>query len=98
MIACPFCGSDTAAIETRSTEHYVRRRRACRSVSCAGRVTTIEMAVPTGGMFRIGKAGPMMLISTTALEQLRAMVDELIRKPGDEHPVDVVWPPTEPAT
>ena len=45
MIACPICGSDTQCRETRGTAYGTRRRRECRVPTCAGRVSTIEVAV-----------------------------------------------------
>lgn len=45
MIPCPTCSAQTVVSETRSIDHYVRRRRRC--PSCNKRITTAEIIVST---------------------------------------------------
>lgn len=46
MILCPECGGQTEVVETRGARSGLRRRRHCVS-GCGGRLTTIEIPVPS---------------------------------------------------
>ena len=73
MIACPICGAKTAVIETRATRTSARRRRRCIVKSCAGRVTTIEVAVTEGQVSAIVKGGAVVALKhLTALQEVVA--------------------------
>lgn len=44
---CPICGAATHVTETRASGENIRRRRRCQRLTCSGRLTTIEIVVPT---------------------------------------------------
>lgn len=44
---CPTCGAPTRVLETRTNDRGVRRRRACVIISCPGRITTLEVVIPS---------------------------------------------------
>jgi len=73
MIACGSCGTETVVQETRSTEHHVRRRRAC--PACGLRVTTVEIVVSQG----TGAVRPM----DDAMIVRKRDVEEIVRLAGN---------------
>lgn len=67
MIACPVCGLETQVHETRSRPGSVRRRRRCVSVTCKGRLTTVELVVSETRDSTNMAAVPVEFIATLGL-------------------------------
>lgn len=81
MIACPLCGGPTDARETRNVgASRVRRRRHCHSVTCPGRVTTMEIPVGDGVK---GKRGAMAIVPRSVLEDAQRAIEQAIAVAGD---------------
>ena len=78
MIACPICGRTTSVVETRMSGGGARRRRKCVDVTCAGRVTTVEIVVDR---FHQGASeladGRAILVSRRTVAQLQRLVAAL---------------------
>jgi transcriptional regulator NrdR family protein len=79
-IRCPRCGADTHVADTRAYDRGVRRRRHCTAVGCDGRVTTVEIAVPSR---KIYDGRDLRLVQADALRKARALLDEQIQD-GEE--------------
>jgi hypothetical protein len=78
MIVCPICGRATAVTETRATGAGSRRRRKCTDLTCAGRVTTVEIVVDR---FHQGASeladGRAILVSRRTIVKLQQLVAAL---------------------
>ncbi len=76
-IVCPKCSACTEVLETREKVGGIRRRRCCSDPSCGGRVTTLELVVPSHQALAGDDIVP---ISASALakmiESLTKMLDE----------------------
>ena len=79
MILCPTCGAKTRVAETRVTDRSARRRRVCTAPSCAGKLTTVEIVVPSGSPFTI--ATGTLLVSARHIARLRALAAKIDHKP-----------------
>jgi hypothetical protein len=71
---CPKCNRDLTVSETRAMSIGIRRRRACTSIACGHRVTTVEVIVHEG----IGvhgsrwSDGVVLIVPKAAVEDLQA--------------------------
>lgn len=70
-IRCPLCCGPMGVVDTREHPGYVRRRRRCDNLGCAGRMKTLELEVPDMGRF-----GPaeMVLVPGKLLRVLREIM------------------------
>lgn len=73
-IRCPICAGPTGVVETRQHPARIRRRRHCETAGCAGRVTTIELAV--NDALRYAHAD-MVMVPRQLLEYARKIVAKL---------------------
>ena len=75
MISCPICGAKTRVTETRVSATSARRRRACSTLECEGKVTTVELVVPGGRAYAFGKGS--VLVEARQIAKLREIVAAL---------------------
>jgi transcriptional regulator NrdR family protein len=73
MILCPVCGLTTAVIDTRAVPRGMRRRRHCTNADCAGRVTTLEFAVPD----HQHTGGEVVIVTRSTMKKLERTIGEL---------------------
>ena len=78
MIACPLCGRTTTVTETRPAGGGLRRRRKCTDLSCAGRVTTVEVTVDQLQRAADLAEGRAVIVSRKALAQLQKLLASLV--------------------
>lgn len=64
----------------------LRRRRVCLDASCPGRISTVE--IPTGTLTRIRDLRDLVVISRSALAQLRDLLDQIVDLDPDGRLVD----------
>ena len=76
MIRCPLCRTKTRVLETRGTATSVRRRRACSSARCDGKVTTVE--VVTRDCRPSSLAGGAVLVPARQLAKLRQAAASIV--------------------
>jgi hypothetical protein len=69
---CPICGNQTRVSETRSLPAGLRRRRRCVKLDCAGRMTTLELVVPT-----MQRSASMTFVPTDQLAKITEMLIKL---------------------
>jgi transcriptional regulator NrdR family protein len=72
VILCPLCGAKTHVLETRTTATSSRRRRGCTVAGCAGKVTTVEVAVREGRRSPLAKGS--VVVAASQIAKLRALV------------------------
>lgn len=90
MIACPKCGRETTVAETRTIDHYVRRRRHCPSIACGARVTTAEIVIATDAE-RSRPLGDIVLVPKRDLEEMVSyMTQALATRMGKTAVVELV--------
>lgn len=87
MITCPECGAETRVIETRETPSgaYQRRRRACVSIACNRRLSTVEMIV------ELPHGIDPVLIDRADLERVfKLIADPLVAKIGLQNVISAI--------
>jgi len=81
VIACPVCGGPTDVRETRDVgPTRTRRRRYCKAIACAGRVTTIEVPISDESK---GRRGALAIVPRDALEDVQRAIESAIAVAGD---------------
>jgi hypothetical protein len=76
MIVCPKCGADTRVSETRAAPSGVRRRRACLSTACDGRVTTLEVPLYVGDRL----TGGVVMVPREQLRRMAALLAGILQE------------------
>lgn len=102
MIACPDCGAETSATDTRSLGGYVRRRRRCVKTNCGRKVTTIEIVVADGD-YRKALMGRVVILPQADVERITlllagALAQRIGHKPMAELLASVLPAPTNATT
>lgn len=90
MIACPKCGEPMGVEETRTVEHYVRRRRRCPKLACGVRVSTAEFVIATAGE-HTRPLGDFVLFPKRDLERMiEHMTQALATRMGTKAVVELI--------
>jgi transcriptional regulator NrdR family protein len=77
MIACPLCGRTTSVTETRPAGSGLLRRRKCTDLSCAGRVTTVEVTVDLLQRAADLAEGRAVIVPRKVIAQLQKLLTSL---------------------
>ncbi len=92
-ITCPRCQGRTEVIDTRENARGIRRRRACLTPGCGGRVSTLELQVPSGSAI---DGRDLALVEVRAMRRaitaLSLLDEQLTYRPGAVMEPD---PPTD---
>lgn len=72
---CPNCGSEMHVTETRQSPVGIRRRRACDSKTCNGRLSTLEVVVASGSRATRLTSKRMALVSMDDLDELADFIN-----------------------
>jgi len=78
VIACPLCGRTTSVTETRPAGGGLRRRRKCTDISCAGRVTTVEVTVDQFQRAADLAEGRAVIVPRKVIVQLKKLLVSLV--------------------